>query len=260
VARRALVLVPKAPQSPRSLLVLLHGLGETGNELLGIHAWGDAYGLVRAYERLRQPPIIRNPKLGYLSAEREKEINESMARDPFDGLTIVCPVTPNPYGGAASKLLDGYANWLVDVLLPTVRERLRLSSEPLRVGLDGCSLGGYVGLEVMLRRPEVFQSMGVVQPAIGQHSARRYAASLAEAIARVGPRSIHIETSSQDPYREPSRLLSEELMSLGVPNEYRLAPGPHDQPWLREVGTLEMLLWHERQLKVAVSRKPQATR
>ena len=58
LARRALVLVPRhvPPAAKLPLLVLLHGLGETGNELLGIHAWGDRYGLVRCYERLRRPP------------------------------------------------------------------------------------------------------------------------------------------------------------------------------------------------------------
>src|SRR6185503_10755118 len=43
LARRALLFVPKhvVKSSRLPLLVLLHGLGETGNELSGIHAWGD---------------------------------------------------------------------------------------------------------------------------------------------------------------------------------------------------------------------------
>ena len=27
---------------------------------------------------------------------------------------------------------------------------------------------------------------------------------------------------------------------------YRVIPGPHDQPWLREAGTIETLLWLDR--------------
>jgi len=249
LARRALVLVPRARQRHRAVLILLHGLGETGNELLGIHAWGERYGLVRAYERLMSPPVARdNPKLSYLSDERAKELNASLGKTPFSGLVMVCPVTPNPYGRDAAMVLEGYGSWIERVLLPNVRRRLGIGDAPLAVGLDGCSLGGYVGLEVLLGRPALFTSFGVVQPAIGRASAARYAERLAAAIAHTQPLSIHIETSSRDPYREPSKLLSERLSALGVPNQFRSSDGPHDQPWLREVGTLEMLLWHDRQL------------
>lgn len=249
LARRALVLVPKGRARQRAVLILLHGLGETGNELAGIHAWGERYGLVRAYERLMSPPVTReNPKLDYLDQERAKELNASLEKTPFAGLVMVCPVTPNPYKRDAAKVFESYGTWLEQVLLPGVRRRLAIGDAPLAVGLDGCSLGGYVGLEVLLRRPGLFTSFGVVQPAIGQAGAVRYAERIAAAIARVGPLPIHIETSSRDPYREPSKLLARKLGELGVPNQFRLSDGPHDQPWLREVGTLEMLLWHDRQL------------
>ena len=38
------------------------------------------------------------------------------------------------------------------------------------------------------------------------------------------------------------------LGELGVDSELVVIPGPHNQPWLREIGTLEMLLWHDRHL------------
>jgi hypothetical protein len=96
--------------------------------------------------------------------------------------------------------------------------------------------------------PGAFSSLGVVQAAIGAASAASYAERIASAIAEAGPVPVHIETSSGDPYREPSRRLSEALLERGVPNQFRQSNGPHNQPWLREVGTLEMLLWHDRQL------------
>ena len=253
LAKRCLVLVPTAHTEHRRVLVLLHGLGETGNEFRGIHAWGERYGLVRAYERLRKPPVVPETKLGYLTQARTGEINQELQRNPFDGLVLVCPVTPNPYHGNATRILDRYAAWLKEVLLPGVEQRVGLKA-PYALGLDGCSLGGYVGLEVVLRCPELFQSFGVVQAAIGAQQAPRYARRLAAAIASVGPLPVHIETSSLDPYRKACRLLSDELLRIGVPNRFRIAKGPHDQPWLREVGTLEMLLWHERQLSQTLPR------
>lgn len=253
IARRALVLAPKhLPKGTKlPLLVLLHGLGETGNELLGIHAWPDRYGLVEAYERLRHPPLTRTlSKQRYLTDAHLTELSRSLARRPFSGVVMVCPVTPNPHSlPPASRTLDRYADWLGDVLLPAVKKRAPVLGGARHTGLDGCSLGGYVGLEVFLRRPELFGTLGGVQAAISDSAARRYARRIAEAIRRVGARPIHVETSTGDPYRRANERLSTELGRLGVPSAFGELPGPHNQPFLREVGTLEMLLWHDRQLR-----------
>jgi predicted esterase len=253
LARRALVLVPKhVPTCARlPLLVLLHGLGETGNELLGIHAWGDLYGLVRCYERLRRPPVVRTrPGRPFLSEQRLSELNGSLERKPLQGLVIACPVTPNPHrSGPAAQVLDEYAEWIHGALLPAVRRVAPLVDGAEGRGLDGCSLGGYVAIELMLRRPELFGTFGTVQGAYSAPRAVQYARALARVLQRVGPRPIHIESSSQDPYREANEAMSRELGRLGVPHELCVPVGPHSQPWLREVGTLEMLLWHDRQLQ-----------
>ncbi|HEX9619629.1 MAG TPA: hypothetical protein VF989_05820 [Polyangiaceae bacterium] len=250
VARRSLLLVPRGPaKGPRPLLVLLHGLGETRHELLGIHAWGEKYGLVSAYERLRRPPLERTlEKERYLSDDRLVELNASLAARPFEGMVVACPYTPNPYRAGGEKALDAYASWIETVLIPAARERAQLAAGTRAIGIDGVSLGGYVALEVFLRRPELFGVLGTVQPAIKSDRARYYADRVAAAIHRVGPRAIHVETSSWDPYKSAARTFYERLQELGVPSTFRLSAGPHNQAWLREVGTLEMLLWHDRQL------------
>ncbi|MBN2194255.1 MAG: hypothetical protein JW751_15670 [Polyangiaceae bacterium] len=252
IARRALLLVPRhrPRDAPLRLLVLLHGLGETGDELSGIHAWSERYGLVRAYERLRRPPVTPvDERLGYLTVERQQELARDLAQRPFEGLALVCPVTPAPHRvGVVAHVLDRYASWLVDTLLPAVRARVNLAPTPWSIGLDGCSLGGYVALEVFLRHPEVFGTLGTVQGAFKGWNGRDYADRLARTLDRVGPRPIHVESSSWDPYREGAVALSNRLTEFDVPHVLRIPPGPHDQPWLREVGSLEMLLWHDRTL------------
>lgn len=251
LARRALVLVPSpTPTRPTPVLVLLHGLGETGNELLGIHAWGDAYGLVTSYDRLKQLPIERTlPRARFLTDEHLARLNSSLVTRPFRDVILVCPVTPNPYRLQPSHLtLDRYAAWLEETLLPAVRERFPASRSARHTGLDGCSLGGYVGMEVMLRRPQLFGSFGGVQSAFGAPQGQLYARRLAAMIERVGPRALHFETSTEDPYLGANRALSAELRRLRVPHTLTVLPGPHNQPWLREIGTLEMLRWHAEQL------------
>ena len=249
IARRSLLLVPKHLPKPAkpALLVLLHGLGEAGNERLGIHAWGELYGLVKAYERLRRPPLRRTlERRSYFTDERQAELNRSLVAEPFRGLVLACPVTPNPWR-AGPQSLDRYADWLQKSLLPAVRERAGLEKNT-QIGLDGCSMGGYVALEVFLRKPELFKTLGGVQSAFGVGAAARFADGVAKALAKVGSRRVHVETSSGDPYRKANETFSRLLTERGVKNDLIVPPGPHDQPWLREIGTLEMLLWHERAL------------
>ncbi|HMJ15954.1 MAG TPA: hypothetical protein VK524_31275, partial [Polyangiaceae bacterium] len=99
LARRALLLKPAKPSkaAAQRLLVLLHGLGETKSEELGLVAWSKLYGLTGAYQRLLRPPITRSlPKLRYLTDARLAEMNASLAERPFEGFYMVCPITPNP--------------------------------------------------------------------------------------------------------------------------------------------------------------------
>ena len=144
-----------------------------------------------------------------------------------------------------ASALDRYASWLVDVMLPRARKEAPVFGDAAHTHLDGCSMGGFVGLEVFLRRPDVFGAWGGVQSAFGAPRAAGYADRLAQ-VVRKTPRPIHLETSEQDPFRAANELLSAELKRRGVPHELLVLPGPHDQPWLREAGTLEMLLWHDR--------------
>lgn len=252
IARRALVLAPAHVPAGTKLpvLVLLHGLGETGNELLGIHAWGERYGAVRAYERLRRPPVKKlYPKNPWFSDAHLEKVNDALAARAFGGMVLVCPVTPNPHKvGPAAKTLDRYADFIEKTLLPAVRDKVACLSGAAHTGLDGCSLGGYVGVEVFLRKPELFGTFGGVQAAFNVPAALKYAERIARAQKDVGARAVRVGTSSEDPFRKANEAFAKELGKRGVERELSVPPGPHNQPWLREVGTLDMLLWHERRL------------
>lgn len=56
--KRMVLLVPThlPPGARVPLLVLHHGLGETGDARMGSYAWVERYGLAEAYARLRRPP------------------------------------------------------------------------------------------------------------------------------------------------------------------------------------------------------------
>ena len=233
------------------MLVLLHGLGETKSEALGIRAWADRYGLCDAHARLRHPPVRRVlTDAVYLTDARLAELERELARHPFRGLAVACPYTPNVFkAGPTQAVLDRYAAWLVDRLLPALTRELGVPS--VNVGLDGVSLGGYVSLEVFLRRPRAFSSVGSLQGAFSAASAEAYAARIERAFAEYGPRPLRIATSSWDPGKAASERLVELLAKRDVKATLSVPPGPHDQRFLREAGSLELLLWHDRTLPEA---------
>lgn len=238
------------------LLVLLHGLGETGDPGLGVHAWVERYGLGTAYARLRRPPVGRTGRqLGLLPDARLAEINASLAAQPFRGMAIACPYTPNVGKlPAPEAALDAYAAWITDVVIPRARKEAPVLADAAHTAIDGVSLGGYIGLEVFLRRREAFAAWGGVQSAVNAVRLAGYADKLAAALATAPPgsgtrTSLHLETTEADPFRATNTALAALLTKKGVPNDLVVLPGQHDQVFLREAGTLEMLLWHDRRLR-----------
>lgn len=257
--RRFTLFVPNhlVPGERVPLLVLLHGLGEVGDPRLGVYAWHERYGLGSAYDRLRIPPILRTSKRNDVRDDQLAAINAMLVSQPFRGLAIACPYTPNvarmpgPDNG-----YEAYATWLTEVVIPRARKEAPVFADPAHTYLDGCSMGGPIGLEVLLRRPDHFAAWGSVQSAFGTQRAKGFAERLAAAaprMARVAGKgsmpAIHIEISEGDMFRESNLLLSHELSARGVAHDLLDLPGPHDQPWLREAGTLSMLLWHDRRLR-----------
>jgi enterochelin esterase-like enzyme len=247
--KRMVMLVPRhGGEAKLPLAVLLHGYGESKDERAGVWAWVERYGLADAYRRLREPPVLPVlPKLAYWTDARLVELNRSLEKRPFLGLVFACPFVPNVYGAAdRARWLDDYARFLVDAVVPRAREAAPALADTAHTSLNGVSMGGYVGIEVFLRKPEHFGAWGSLQGAFAETQIDAYARRLAEATERVGPRPLLLETSSADTYRRINERLSRALRDRGVPHDFVMPPGPHTQPFLQESGTVEMILWHDR--------------
>lgn len=253
IARRALVLVPRHldPHTKHPAVVLLHGYGQAAHELTAIHAWRDDYGAIRDAGRLRHPPLHRlYSSVRYLADQRIRELDRSLAREPFQGLVMICPVVPIPYfTHDAHRLFDDYTRWIHDTLLPAARARAPISDDPAHLGLAGHSMGGHVAIEVFVRRPELFGALTMIQPELQQRAGRRYARRIASRMQQLGPTPAQLLTSTRDPYRHEIHLMHRELAARGVSHEFRSCFGPHTSNWMREVGTLETLLWQDRALR-----------
>jgi poly(3-hydroxybutyrate) depolymerase len=238
--RRFVLVVPRHQNgdAPIPLGVFLHGLGETTDQRLGAYAWVEKYGLASAWQRLARAPIERTSKRGEWTDARLAEVNAELAARPFRGIAMACPFMPNPRG---KDDLDDYFRWIERSLLPRCREEAIVHSDAARTYLCGVSLGGYVSLEVLVRGPHLFGAWAGLQTAIGTWAAPGYADKLARAPAR--PKSMLLLTSSLDHWRASSEALDAAFTAKKIDHVFRTIPGPHDQPWLREAGSIEALKW-----------------
>lgn len=261
ISNRAVVIRPAAsPSKPLPVLILIHGLAETKKPRDGVYAWVERYGLGSSLARLVEPPVERGlARRRFLSDERAQALNERLSRRPFGEVMLVCPYAPNMYKTATRRALDRYGDWIAAHLLPTVRERFGGSDKPALTAIDGCSFGGFVSLEVFVRRPELFGAVGGIQAAVGKAAVDRYANRLAAAFGEDGARPVFLATSSHDPYRDAISSLAKELEAKSLEVDLVTTKGPHGPRWLAEVGVLEMLAWHEArfaQAKAAPSGAP----
>lgn len=247
-ASRFAILVPKhLPKGAEvGLVVALHGLGETHDEALGIRAWPELYGLDEGYRRLRQAPLARTSLRKDFTEERLRELNAALAREPFAGLCIACPFTPNPKKlGDRKREIAAYAAWLDEVVIAEAGRQAPLRKGRAARSLIGCSMGATVALEVLASGVGSYGGIGFVQGALSRDGAARNAERIATA-AGATPVDVELLSSEQDPFLDGHRALATELGKRKIDHDLRVLPGPHDQPWLREAGAVEMLFHQSR--------------
>ncbi len=245
--QRALVLVPPSPR-PLPVLVALHGRGESGRGLeIGAYAWRDEYGLDRLDRRLFAPPLTGVDLEGFFRPERLAQMNDSLAKNPYEGLVVACPYTP-VVADRSEKGAASFARFVMEVLLPRARAEAKASSDRAATGIDGVSMGGRLALFVGLSHPEVFGAVGALQPALKPEEAPLFA-RLARAAMDQKPIALRLASSDDDPFLPAVRALSAALHEVKVPHELVVTPGPHDYAWNRGPGGTEMLLWHERVMR-----------
>jgi enterochelin esterase-like enzyme len=242
--QRVAVYAPRGAEK-RPLLIALHGRGESGRGVLaGALGWKDDYAIEPIDRRLRMPPLTREDLQGFARPERLDALNAALRASPYEGVCLACPYTPD----LTDRQLSGsrpFARFLIERLLPKLRSTLRATWERAQIGIDGVSMGGRLSLLVGLAHPEVFGSVGALQPALHVDEAPSFADLAAGAQTR-GLRQLALVSSTGDPFLTAVRALSQELTRRSVAHRLTVTPGPHDYAWNRGPGGAEMLLFHER--------------
>jgi len=250
---RAAVVVPNwgGPSARFPVLVALHGRGEALKPPAeGALGWPHDYALVRAFDRLRSPPLTEADYEGLVDPPRMAEANSSLARHPLDGLVVVCPWLPD-VRPAATADIAGLTRFVLDVLLPRVRSETPALTSPEATGIDGVSLGGVLALRIGLASPQSFGAVGGIQPALSDGAEADWTALAQHArAARPGMR-LHLLTSHQDYFRDAIVAASRAWQRAGIAHDFADVVGPHDYIFNRGPGSIELLLWHDRALRRA---------
>lgn len=241
---RAMIRTPGEQPLPAALIAL-HGHAESLKGLeVGARAWKDNYFLDTAYARMSAPPLSSADAGGFLKDDQLEALNRSLGDRPFQGLALACPFTPDIVD-PKSDLALAYGDFLVDRVLAKVRE-LAPGVEG-RVGIDGISMGGRIALMVGLARPDVFRSVGCLQPFLKEEEAEAFA----EVAARASPKqALQLVTAESDPSLDGVKALGRALADRGVEHTVVVAGGGHTYEWIQGAGALQMLYFHDRALRV----------
>lgn len=236
-------------QGSGEVLVALHGRGEVDKGLKGgARGWRDDYALDRAIVRAAAPPLTTEDFLGFVASTRLDALNHSLNENPFAGLAVACPWAPalrdrSPAG------TEPFARFIIEDLVPRARREAPAQATE-RNGIDGVSMGGRLALHIGLRHPEVFHTIGALQPAIRDADVPELVRLAQTAQERRGDAfALRLATSTDDYFREAVLALSKALNDAGVKHHFVETPGPHDYAYNRGPGAYEMLLWHERLLR-----------
>jgi hypothetical protein len=235
---------PSPGQYP--VLVALHGRGEAQRGRQGHLAWNVRYALTDTFRSLGQLRLSRRDYRGLVRAPHLAWTNRALTRRGYDGLFVVTPAIPDVAGEVTgSERLSEVSDWLAGPLLEEVRGRFEgVATERARTGVDGVSMGGLVALDAGFRHPDVFGTVGAIQPAISGNEAAL--AEVAETAARRAPQRIRVLTSEGDPFRQAALRFSQALRDRRLTHTVTTVPGPHDYVFNRGPAGVEMLLFHAR--------------
>lgn len=238
-----LVLLPEGVHAPGSLsvIVALHGRGEAvRGPQRGVRGWLDDYALERAFVAFARGRVTSSHVAEMATDAQLRQMGRLLHGHPFRDVAVVMPYTPDLGGEVpGSPAIRAYGAWLVDVMLPAVRRALpALSAESARTGIDGVSLGGMLALDVGLRRPDAFGSVGGIQPAV-RGRLEAYAP-----LATTATPCLRLASSAEDPFLRATRELSGAWRARGIAHELVEYRGPHGYSFNRGPGSVELLRFH----------------
>ncbi len=245
------VLPDRRPDERFPLLVALHGRGEAiKGPVRGARGWVDDYALGRAIRRLSMPPLRSEDFEELVDSKRLNLLNASLQAQPYGGLVVLCPYTPDMLTGERPfERAQPFARFVADTLIPRAKRELPVIDRSEATGIDGVSLGGRVSLLAGLYKPEFFGAVATLQAAFDSSDAARLAAMAVTAKQKNPKLQFRFLTSDGDYFLAANHAIDQAFSASHIAHEFVIVPGPHDYIFNRGPGAIEMLLFHDRVLR-----------
>jgi hypothetical protein len=240
---RAWLLMPFGLQRDGSVrvIVALHGLGEARRgPVEGALGWLDDYALERAFGALARGHVEGRDVNNWASVAQLRAMTRRLQAQPFRDVAVLMPYTPDlARETPGSEAIVRYGRWITNELLPAARREVpALSHEARDWAIDGVSLGGMLALDIGLRHPDVFGSVGGIQPAVRSH------VDAFGALATTSTRCLRIASSAEDPFLRATRGLSRAWTRRHIRHELVEYQGTHSYTFNRGPGSVELLRFH----------------
>jgi len=241
-------LLRKGDGDDAPLIVALHGRGESGRGLVaGASGFRDDYAIESVEAKLLAGTITADDLGGFATADRIRALQASLTSRAYQRPTLLTPYCPTLRDQSAAGA-QGFASFVCEQLLRRAGEELGRQVPREQRGIDGISMGGRLALQIAILRPEMFATVGAMQPAIRAGETRALADAL-EVAHRRSPFTLRLVSSQGDPFLTAVGALDAALAQRSVPHLFVITPGPHDYAWNRGPGAAELLLFHERVLR-----------
>ena len=185
---------------------------------------------------------------------RVDETMEDLARDGLEAIVVSIPHGEDRGAEYAGDLADAYLAFLVETVLPRVRDAFDADPKREATGLAGSSLGGVISLHGLYAHPDVFGFAGVFSPAFWWNGDRlletveREPAPRARIYMDVGDREDLEDEKRRLAYVDGFERMSALLRRKGVGEGELMAVldrdgGHHESAWARRLpGALRFLL------------------
>lgn len=247
---RAVIVLPAwtKPDARLPMLLAHHGRSEANKgPTLGVMGWPKDYALLRAIDRVCSPPLTTADFEGFVEEKRLADHNNALSKRPFSGLVVVCPYSPD-VDLRKPLQIRAYSEYVMKTVMVRALKELPVLGTSDSIGIDGVSLGGALALRIGLGNPRAFGAVGALQAALGEDQVSEFTELAKAARAKNPSLRLRLVTSKEDYFRRAIRNASAAWQAAGIEHELEDLPGPHDYPFNRGPGAIEMLLWHDRLL------------
>ncbi|HIN86345.1 MAG TPA: hypothetical protein EYN06_07680 [Myxococcales bacterium] len=237
VGGKPVVVIQPSTGGPFPVIYALSGLGEMRRgPRAAAHGWVEKYGLVEAMRAVSRGRISSDDFMGLVQGAMLKQYQTRLER-PFRGVVVVCPAVPR-------KLSLQFTQHLINELIPWAEANLPIMKGARHRGIDGISLGGRHALQIALKHPALFKSIGSEQAAVRGLS-KRWQRALKNHPGNYKHLHVNLLTSTHDGFRKSIAHFAGILSKGPLTVRHQITNGRHDKRFAKGPASIDMLLFHE---------------